>query len=151
METSFFQKISKYLLIVLFAISLVLIGMFYGQVVPLEDEIEQIEHSTTSLVLTWAEVLFFAAAALAIIVFVWNIILNPKQSISTGIMVAGLILVALIASALGSDSIDSINPTLVETTPGELKGSDTGLFSLYIMLGLSFLSIIWLEISSKLK
>ena len=103
------------------------------------------------MVLTWAEVLFFAAAALAIIVFVWNIILNPKQSISTGIMVAGLILVALIASALGSDSIDSINPTLVETTPGELKGSDTGLFSLYIMLGLSFLSIIWLEISSKLK
>ena len=78
METSFLQKISKYLLIVLFAISIVLIVMFYMQVVPVEDEAAQIEHATTSLVLTWAEVLFYVAAGLAVLAFVWDIVINPK-------------------------------------------------------------------------
>ena len=151
METSFLQKISKYLLIVLFAISIALVVMFYMQVVPLEDEATQIEHATTSLVLTWAEVLFYVAAGLAVLAFIWDIVINPKKSISTGIMVAALALIAIVSYVLASDSMDSILPTLVQTTPGELKGSDTGLFSLYIILGLNVVAIICLEVSSKIK
>ena len=152
METSFLQKISKYLPIVLFAISIVLVGLFYYQVVPLEDKAEKIAHSTTALVLTWTEVLFFLAAGLAILAFIWDIVLNPKKSISTGIVVAGLIVIAIIGFAMSSDSMDSISPaTMAKPTPGELKASGAGLISLYIILGLNFLAIIWLEIRSRLK
>ncbi|MBR6179365.1 MAG: hypothetical protein IKQ70_15980 [Bacteroidales bacterium] len=154
METSFLQKISKYILIVLFAISIVLIGLFYYQVVPIEDQFEEekIEHGTTALVLTWTEILFFVAAGLAVLAFIWDIIMNPKKSISTGIVVAGLALIAIVSYAVASDSMDSISPaTMAKPTPGELKGSGTGLISLYIILGLNLLAIIWLEISSKLK
>ena len=152
METSFLQKISKYLLIVLFAISIVLVGLFYYQVVPLEDKAEKIAHSTTALVLTWTEVRFFLAAGLAILAFIWDIVLNPKKSISTGIVVAGLIVIAIIGFAMSSDSMDSISPaTMAKPTPGELKASGAGLISLYIILGLNFLAIIWLEIRSRLK
>ena len=151
METSFIQKISKYLLIVLFVVSGVLALMFYLQVVPLGEETEQMEHGTTGLILGWTYGLFFVAAALAILAFIYGIIIDPKSSISTGIMLAGLLVVALIAYAMSSDALDSIMPTLVQTTPGELKWSDTGLYSLYIILGVAVASILGLGIYQKIR
>lgn len=151
METSFIQKISKYLLIVLFVVSGALALMFYLQVVPLGEEAEQIEHGTTGLLLGWTYGLIYVVSALAVLVFIYQIIIDPKSCISTGIMLAGLFIVGLIAYAMSSDAMDSIMPTLVQTTPRELKWSDTGLKSLYIILGVAVASILGLGIYQKLK
>ncbi|MBR4440474.1 MAG: hypothetical protein IKS00_02885 [Bacteroidales bacterium] len=151
METSFLQKISKYLLIVLFLISTVLVVLFYWQVVPLE-EAAQMEHGTTDTILLWGFILFIVCAVLAVVdLFVLTPIMNPSSAVKIGIVIVALLAVFGVSYAMSSDSIDSIMPTLVQTTPGELKWSDTGLFSLYIVLGLTFLSIIGLEVSQRIK
>ncbi|MCQ2974854.1 MAG: hypothetical protein MJ211_08585 [Bacteroidales bacterium] len=144
------EKISKYLLIVLFVISAILLVMFYAQVVPLE-ETEQLEHSTTSLFLNWSYILFVIAAVATIVSLVKNCIDKPKVAITLGIGVATLAIIFFVSYAISSDSLDSITTTLVQTTPGELKFSEAGLYTTYAVLALNVIAILWLEISAKVK
>ncbi len=140
-------------MIALFAITAVLVVMFYAQVVPLPTEASQMEHGVTEVILDWAYALFIVCALAAIVFpvieFVKQLIEKPKSAMTTIIMIVAVIVVIFIAYAISSDSIDSITETLVETNATELKWSDCGLYTLYISLGISILAVIYAEVAKK--
>ncbi|MCQ2252263.1 MAG: hypothetical protein MJZ61_02305 [Bacteroidales bacterium] len=147
------QKILSLLLIVLFVITAALVVMFYTQVVPLADVTEQIEHGITNLTLNWAYALFgvcaIAAVAFPVYEFVMQLIDKPSSAMKTIIMIVAAALVCIIAYSIASGSMDSINPTLVETDEPTLKWSGAGLNALYITLGISIIAVIYAEVAKK--
>jgi len=147
------QNILKYTLWFLFAVTIVLVVLFYIQVVPLPDEAAQMEHGTTNAILGWAVALFgicaVAAVAFPVYEFIKQLINKPKSAIKTIIMIAAVALIIIIAYCMADGSQDSISETLVKTNETELKWSDTGLLTLYISLGISVLAIIYAEVAKK--
>ncbi len=149
------QKILKISLWVLFAVTAVLVIMFYWKVVPLSDELAQMEHGVTNTILGWAFALFLICAVAAVVFpvveFIKQLKDNPKSALKTIIMIAAIALVIVIAYAFARGDMDSISETLVKTNESELKWSDCGLITLYISLAISVLAVIYAEAAKKIN
>ena len=149
------RKILGILTIVLFVVTVIIMALFYWQVVPLGTMQEQEAHGTTDMAMGWAYVLFGLCTLLAIAFPIWEfvkqLIDNPKSVIKTLITISVIVLICIIAYAIADGSMDSISSTLVETSEPELKWSGAGLNALYITLGLSLLAVIYAEIAKKLN
>jgi hypothetical protein len=145
------QKILTIAKWALMLISVILFAMFFMEVVPLSDMSSQIENGTTNMFLGWALVLLILCAVAAIAFPVFGMVMNPKSAIKTIVALAVIGIILGIACAMSSGSLDSMAQTLVESTEGERYWSGAGLNALYIVLGMTVLSVIATEVYAKIK
>jgi cytosine/uracil/thiamine/allantoin permease len=149
------QKILTIAKWVLMAVSVFLFIIFFLKVVPLSDMGEQITSGVTDGFLGWALALLVvcAVAALAFPIkdFIVKAVSNPKSVLKTIIALGVILIIFFISYAMSSGAADSMAPTLVESDEGTRFWSGTGLNALYIVLGLTVLSVIGTEIYAKLK
>lgn len=149
------RKILGILTIVLFAVTAVIMVMFYTQVVPLSEATEQMEHGVTDMSIGWAYVLFGLCAISALVFPIWEfvkqLIAEPKSVLETLVIVVVIAVVFIIAYALSNGDISSILPLADGEMPseGELKWSGAGLNALYIIFGLAVLAVLYAEIFAK--
>lgn len=157
MSKTLLQKSLTVFLGVLFAISAIILVAFSIKVVPIESQSEQMVSSVTDIFLMWSFVLFviclIVALAFPIIDFITNLINKPKSAIKIVALLVFAFLVVGISYSLSSDSPESLVPDYMgeAQTPLTLLLTDTGLITLYITLGLSFCSIVWIEVTKLFK
>lgn len=157
------SRILNILVILLMVVSAVLGVVFYvgtGQYASDAEFAEQISSLGGKLdsFLNWAIILTFATAAAAILFPIINMVSDPKNSKKTLIMIAGMVIVVLVAFGVASDVIPQFNgykkffydditmdPNLFS------KYVDTGIWTMYLLGGLSILSILYYEIAKFFK
>lgn len=160
------DKLSKILnnfLILLMLISAVLTVLFYVGTRQLSSEAEFSEQIAVlgpklDLFLNWSIILSFATAIAAILFPIYTMITDPKNSKKTLIMVGSMALIILIAYVVSSDAIPIFNgyekffyadPTM---DPNQFsKYVDAGLWTMYLLAGISLLSIVYYEVAKLLK
>ena len=147
------SRIIQIILWVLMAVTVVFAVIFYvGDVKEGTAGTRLEEPLITETFLTWAYILFFAAAGITVIFSVINIILNPKglkKGIIAFVIAAAVIVVAYL---LADDTV--LNLPHYQGTgnePRTLKMVDTGLFTAYILIGIAFLAILWSSVSRMFK
>lgn len=128
-------------------LSLVFFFMFFHQVVPIDNTENAAEHPTTNLFLGWAFALFAIAALLSIafpaINFVKGVIDEPKSVIIPLCVLVGVAAIIGVIFALSNGAVDSIYPTMVESSEAERWWSDAGLKLLWTSLVLTGIAVIF--------
>ena len=149
------QKILKIAKWVLMLVSVIFFVVFMLKVVPMSETSDQIASGITNGFLGWALVLLVVCALAALVFpikdFVVNAISNPKSVLKTIIALGVILIIFVISYSLSSGALDSIAPTLVESDESSRFWSGAGLNALYIILGLTVVSVIGTEIYAKLK
>ncbi len=166
------SKVLKASLFILLGISFAFAMMFYfGGVI--DEEATYLEPIYTNLFIQWGEILTVAAAILAIVFAIVNIVLNPKGAVKSLIGIVAFALVIVIAYSISSDNIvkfqdwenfyfayfNPAEPAPPEYTmeevksflPGLSKNVGTGLITMYILFGLAVLSLLFSEIHGFIK
>lgn len=144
------QRILSILLYILLAASAVLILIFYFG--PEVEGAANEEPAITNFVLRWAQGLLVIGAILAIIFPLGFMIANPKNATKALIALVFLGVVVLIGYFLASDQL--LELTAYQGTgnnPQTLKWAGTGLISMYLLIGLAVLAIIYSEIAKLFK
>lgn len=147
------NRIIQIVLWVLMAVTIVFAVLFYFGSIKEGTEGSRLEEPViTQTFLSWAYILFFAAAGVTIIFSIINIIINPK-GIRKGIIALGVTAVVIIVAYLMADDTVLNMPYFTGTgnDPSTLKYVDTGLFTAYILVALAFLAILWSSVSRIFK
>ncbi|MFC2138040.1 hypothetical protein ACFLTE_07700 [Bacteroidota bacterium] len=149
------DKISKIINIILYSIlgASVLAVIFYyaGGVTAESLGTTYEEKNFTELYLIWAYILLFITAILAIGFPIIQGVSNPKNLNKTLVPLAATVVVVLAAYFLSSDEkMDILGFGLVDD-PLTLKYSGTMIITVYILMGIAFLSIIYSEVKGFFK
>jgi len=149
------DKLAKIINIILFAIlgvSVVTVIFYYSGGTTAESMGTTYEEKNyTELYLIWAYILFFIAAILAIGFPIIKSFTNPKNLNKALLPLAATVVVVLAAYFLSSDEkMDILGFGLVDD-PLTLKYSGTMIITVYILMGIAFLSIIYSEIKGFFK
>ena len=154
------RKISSWTLLILTIISVAILGLFYfgGQDVPLGEK-ELKNPLYTSELLYWAYILFGLSAlslvGFGLIQFVSSFKANPKSAlISFGILIAfGALLV--FANSLGDGTplttIKEGSDLQAYNTKFWLKVTDMWLYSMYMLLVLVVIALVWGSLKKMLS
>ena len=155
-------KISYYVLYAMFAIILVVLGLFYfggeaqGDAVLASVDAEMWQPAQTDALIYLMYILFFVAIVATVVgvVFQFGAALkdNPGNALKSLIGVIVLVAVVVIAWAMGSDEalvIPGYSGT--ENVPFWLKITDMFLYSIYILFAGTVLAIIFSSIKKKLS
>ena len=137
-----YNKILKYLVVLLFVISVVLIGYFY-----IAGFSEETLATTVPMVINWALFLLIAAALAAVVlpIFFSSGKGGKKSLISLGVIVVLCVLSYVCAS-------DSIPEYLADrTNASTMKLTDAGLIMTCILIAVAVLSIIGGSVLNMLK
>ena len=143
-------KLLNILTIVMFAITVVLIGLFvFGGELPNSQYPSPVY---TDELIWWAYILLALTAIAAIAFPVVKLFSNPKQALKTLIAIVGICLLVLIAYSLSDGTIMKLpgydGPDNVE---GTLKFADTMLFTMYFLGIGAVLAIIVTEIIRRVR
>jgi uncharacterized membrane protein len=143
------SKFLRILGIVLLAISAVLAILFYGGP---ETTSAAGEHPVyTNYILIWAAILGAIAGISALLFQLVNMIKHPKKAKGSLIGILILIVLVLLGYAFASSiPLDFTKPN-PNNVPETLKQVGTGLITMYILLGLGILSIVYTEVSKAIK
>jgi len=147
------SRIIQIVLWLLMAVTIVFAVMFYfGNVIEGTEGTRLEEPVVTRTFLSWAYILFFAAAGITLIFSIINLIINPK-GIKKGIIALVItIAVVIIAYLMADDTVLNMpHYTGKDNVPATLKYIDTGMFTAYILVGLAFLAILWSSVSRLFK
>jgi hypothetical protein len=147
--TDSIAKITKVLLWVLIALSI-----FFALMLFMNTTEEDVKWVGNSLKFTYVILILAIAAVIlsSLYIFTMKLIAKPKSAIMTIITIGILGVIFLIAYSKSSDiPLDMPNYEGPDNVPGPLKWSDTGLFMMYILFGLSLLAILYAEISRLFK
>ncbi len=100
----------------------------------------------------FAYALVFIAIALTLLFSIAKMVLQPKTAIKSIGSIVFLAIIALIGWSLGSDDILNI-PGYggTDNVAGTLRFSDMILYTMYIMSGISFVVLIYAEVSKLFK
>lgn len=144
------EKILRIVTIVMFVITVVLLGMFiFGGEVP--NQIYTTPIYTASL-LNWAYILFLIAAASAIIFPIVRLATRPKQAMKSFIGLAVLVVVVLIAYAMADGTpMNIVGYNGPDNVPSRLIFSDTIIYTMYIMFGAAIIAIVATELLRKVR
>lgn len=144
------EKILKIVTIIMFAITLVILGMFiWGGNVP--DQQYTTPVYTASL-LNWGYVLFIIAVIAAVIFPVVRLFTRPKQAMKSFIGLAALAVVVLIAYAMADGTpMNIIGYSGTDNVPSRLILSDTIIYTMYILFGAAVVAIIATELLRKVR
>jgi hypothetical protein len=147
------SRIIQIILWLLIAVTVVFAVMFYfGNVKAgtLGTRLE--EPVVTQTFLTYAYILFAAAAGVQVIFSIINIIINPKGIKKGIISLMVVVAVVFIAYLMADDTVLHMpHYTGGGNNPSTLKLVGTGLYTAYILVGLTFLAILWSSISRIFK
>jgi hypothetical protein len=146
-------KISTYLSYVLYlllAATLVYAGLFY-----FGGEVQDATLPTplyTETFLNWGKILLVAAAAIAILFEIVNMILHPKAAIRSLVSIALLGVVVLVAYSMGDGTpLQMVGYKGSDNVPSMLILGDTFLYTTYILIGGALVSILFSEVSRIFK
>ena len=143
----------KIILWVIMGISIAVMVWFYvGPKVPGTEGTSLAEPVATNIALWWAYFLFVLTVAITLIFSLVNIFSNPKGAKKALFSIVGIGILIGIAYMLASDQILNI-PGYEGTgnNPTTLKWVGTGLITTYLLAGIAFLSILYVEISRIFK
>ena len=129
------QKISKILnivTIVMFVITVVLLGLFYfGGELPNSQYVTPVY---TEQLLWWSYLLFGAAIVAALVFPIARLFTRPKEAMKSFIALAGIIVLVLIAYSMSDGTIMNIpGYSGSDNVPGTLKFTDTILITTYFL------------------
>ena len=129
-------------------ISIVLAVLFYfGGNIPNTEE-----PRVTNIILNWGYILIIIAGILALAFPVIYAIMRPQNLKRIGMIVVFAAVIVVIAYLLASDEVLKIPAySGTDNVPSVLKKVGTGLISMYILLGLAVLTIVYTEISKYFK
>lgn len=143
-------KLLNILTIVMFAITVVLVGLFF-----FGGELPNAQYASpvyTDELIWWAYILMALTAVAAIVFPIGRLVSNPKQALKTLIAIVGMCLLVLIAYSLSDGTIMNLpgydGPDNVE---GTLKFADTMLFTMYFLGIGAILAIIVTEIIRRVR
>lgn len=144
------EKILKIVTIVMFAITVVILGFFiFGGEVP--DQVYTTPVYAASL-LNWAYILFIIAVAAAVIFPITRLFTRPKQAMKSFIGLAVLVVVVLIAYAMADGTpMNIIGYTGADNVPSRLIFSDTIIYTMYILFGGAIIAIFATELLRKIR
>ncbi len=144
------EKILKIVIIVMFAVTVVILGFFiFGGKVP--DQIYTTPVYTASL-LNWAYILFIIAVVAALIFPIVRLFTRPKQAMKSFIGLGALVIVVLIAYAMADGTpMNIIGYSGPDNVPSRLIFSDTIIYTMYILFGGAIIAIFTTELLRKLR
>ncbi len=155
MAVSKIRKFSSWTLLIIAIISVVVFALFFFGGVD-DPAAAKPEPTHTSTLLYWT----YAVCALAVLALLLFSVLsftgllktNPKGAFLTlGILVAFVALL-LVTYSIGSTERLPLGPDFVKyNQDGWLKSSDMWLYSIYALLGLTFLAVVWGSIKSMIS
>lgn len=147
------QRVLSIFLYLLIGVSAILIAIFYfGPDVEGTTGTNLEEPKITNFILQWAYILLGLGALLAIIFPVGYMVVNPKNAFKALVALVIVGVVVLAGYLLASDEIlQMASYQGTDNNPVTLKWSGTGLLTMYILLGLAILSIIYSEIAKFFK
>lgn len=144
------KKILDLITIVMFAITVVLLGLFmFGGEVPNQPYPTPVY---TSTFLNWAYILCGIAIIVAVIFPVIRLFTRPKQAMKSFIGLAGIAVVVLIGYSLADGTpLKLVGYTGSDNVPSMLIFSDTILYTMYFLFALAILAIVGTEIYRRVK
>ncbi|GHV62202.1 hypothetical protein FACS1894195_3870 [Bacteroidia bacterium] len=143
-----YTKILSYVTIALFAVAIVLLGLFMlGGDVP--DQLYTTPVYTGAL-LYWAYILTIATVVAAVIFPLIRMITRPKDAMKSIIGIVGVVVVILVTYVLADDTILKIpGYSGQDNVPITLKLTDTLLYTIYALFGIVVLAIGGTELYKK--
>lgn len=153
------HRTSRMTLIVAVAISLIVMGLFYlGGQVPEAQKIVagQSQPTFTDILLYWCYIILaITIAALiifAIVGFFSSLKENPKKALGGLVALVGIVVLLVIMYVIGDGTLLNI-PGYEgrDNNPGTLKMTDMWIYSMYVMLALTVLAIIFMPIFKRRK
>ena len=155
-------KVSYYVLYAMFAIILVVLGLFYfggdaqGNAVLTNVDTEMWQPAQTDTLLFLVYGLLFLAVVATVVAFLFQFGAalkdNPVKALKSLIGVIILAVVVIVAWAMGSDQPLNIpGYEGSDNVPFWLKITDMFLYSIYILFGATVLAIIFSSIKKKLS
>lgn len=144
------SKILNILTIVMFAITLILLGLFYfGGKVP--NQIYDTPVYTGEL-LGWCYILFFICAGAAVIFPTVQLFTRPKQAVKSLIGIVALVVVVLLSYSLADGTIMELTGyDGPDNVPSRLKLADMMLYTMYILGFAAIGAIVVTEIIRKIR
>lgn len=147
MSDQLLQKIIKIFLYVLMGVSAVFIVFFYfGGVVEGTAGTEYEQPVVTEAFIIWAYILAGLALLFTILFPLIRMILNPQHAKKTGIGIVVVALVVFVSYQLASDEPLQLAAESEWNTPEVVQWAGAGLGTLYTLLALAFLSILYTEL-----
>lgn len=152
MAVSKIRKASSWTLLIIAIVSIVVFGLFFfGGVIDPAAAKPEPTHTSTLLYWTYA-VCFLAVATLFLFslgAFFSNFKSNPKRAMLTLGIFAAFGAMLVITYAIGSTEKLPLGVDFASyNTDSWLKSADMWLYSIYALLGLSFVAVIWGSIKS---
>ena len=144
------SKYSNYVLYLLFAITLVYVGMFYfGDV----NEDSAYPHPVaTDSFLNWANILFWGTIAVTLVFELYHIVMNPKSAVRTLISLAIIAVIVLIAYDMSDDTpLKIVGYQGPDNVPSMLTMAGTMLYTTYILFAVTIVVILYSELSRLFK
>jgi len=145
------SKILRIVLLVLLLISVVFTVMFYAGPTVMVGSHEAPIYTESFLV--WAYALAGIAVLMSVIFPLFQMVTNPakaKKSILGIVLLGAVILVAYLIA--GDTPLGITNPDLVHfDVPSTLKQVGTGIQSMYLLIGLAVISILFTEVAKIFK
>jgi hypothetical protein len=140
------NKFIRILGIVLLAVSAIFGIIFYAG-----PETASGAPTITNTILIWAGILAGVAAILSMIFPLIQMIMHPKKARGSLIGIIVLVVLGLVSYALASSEPLAFPKPEPNNVPTILKQAGMGIITMYILLGLGILSIIFTEISKVFK
>ena len=132
--------------------SAVLLLMFYfGAEVPGTENTPMSEPVVTETLIIWAYILVGLAAVSAILFPLIRMVLNPKNAKKSLVGLVGIAIVVLVAWQFSSDEVLNLATENLDNVPQVLKLAGAQIGTMYILLALAILSIVYTEIRSIFK
>ncbi len=132
-------NITKWILIVLLAISVIPGALFYLGMLD------------TEIFLTIAYVLLGIAAIIMIMSPIYGIVTNPQNIVKLLISVGLIVVVFILGYALAGDSVSEVQSVKFGLTQTSSKIVGTGLYVAYITFGLTVLSLLYSSVIKFFK
>ncbi len=152
MSDRILHKTINILLFVLMGVSVVFLIFFYfGGTVEGTAGTAAEEPIVAEGFIIWAYILLGLALFFTLIFPTVRMILNPKNAKKTGIGLVGLAVLVFIAFQVSSDEPLRLATESDWNTPTVVKWSGAGLGTMYALIALAFLSILYTEISRFFK
>ena len=140
------NKFIRILGIVLFGVSAVFGIIFYAG-----PETASGNPAFTNTILLWAGILAAIAALLALVFPLTEMVMHPKKARGSLIGILVLVVLGLVGYALASTEPLTFAKPNPNNVPSILRLSGMGIITMYILVGLGILSIIFTEIAKAFK
>lgn len=131
---------------------LLLISVIFSALVMVGPEDADATPTFLDTALNWTYIMIFGSVAITLVFEIINIIMHPTNAKRTLLSSLGIIVLLVVAWSLADATpLQIIGYEGTDNVPSMLKISDAGLFTMYFLMGVSFIAIIVSEFSRVFK